>query len=101
MKKILLLLIIAIGFYAISCEKDDEKTTAEVRFTCTSDHPYKLWIDNEYRTTLQGHTFKEYELEEGNHTYYYEQESGYILWATTGSGDFKLVRGESIEFTLP
>jgi hypothetical protein len=82
------LVLLSILSVSIGCEKD--KQTYEVRFVCESDNPYTLTVDGVSRGSVDGHTYKIIDLEEGTHTWSALQESGYILYPTEKSGDFIL-----------
>jgi transketolase C-terminal domain/subunit len=52
---------------------------AEVRFSCTSDNPYRLCINTPFKTNIQGNSFVDVELEEG-FQFRMEQVSGFLLF---------------------
>jgi len=80
--KILFLTLIIVSLLACSKDETEGCTKAQVRFTCISNNPYSLYIDGVYKTQVNGNSFVNYYLSEGNHTYKAEQVSGYILYPT-------------------
>ena len=103
MKKVLILIALFTATIITSCEKKTTSGTeiGTVRFTCTSQHPYKLWIDGTYETTLDGNSFIEIDLLEGSHTANVEQASGYVLYPTKRNTTLNVFGGQEIEWVFP
>ena len=95
-----------------SCKKDEstdpdsglptyESIYGNVRFTCTSDNPYLLYIDGSFKTTVNGQSFVEYDLVSGEHVVKAEQKSGYVLYPTVRQTTLNVKAGKSIEWMFP
>jgi len=85
-----------------SCEKDDIGcANAEVRFSCTSDNPYNIYINNQFETVVQGKNFVDIELEEGFYKFKVEQVSGFVLFPTVQEIEKTLDCGEEFQFIFP
>ena len=84
----------------VSCSKQD-CSEGTVRFTNNSDDPYDLWIDEKYKNELQGHTFKEYDLLEGEHVAFVQQVSGYLFFPTTKEITLHVYGCEESEWVFP
>lgn len=85
-----------------SCEENDNGCAkAEVRFTCISDNPYRLFINGQVEGTVNGNSFIERELNEGLYRFEVEQISGFLLFPTTREIEKVLTCGERFEFVFP
>jgi hypothetical protein len=96
MKKLLFVILLAVFF---GCEK--ESTTGTIRFTNTSDNPYFCYIDNVYQTTLSGHTFTTYSINEGYHKVKALQVSGYLFFPTEVETTVSVFSDQEVEFIFP
>lgn len=97
---ILLLSIILIVLVSTSgCKKEEQETVSkfELRFTNTSDNPYLVQVSRT-SSSLQGQTFKGYNLERGNYAWKVTQQSGYILYPAVEEGTLNLHRDKEVVF---
>ena len=103
MKKLSFILLSIILLTAIGCSKDEAEmqTKGKIRFTCTSDNPYKAYIDGSYKGNIPGNSFDEYYVEPGEHTCKVEQISGYVFYPTVQTADFVVSAGSEYEFVFP
>lgn len=95
----LLLLISIVSFF--SCEKDTPCTTGTVRFTNTSNNPYDLYVDNEYQFRINGNTFSDLDLLEGQRQVKVEQVSGFILFPTILENTISVFGCQESEWVFP
>lgn len=95
----LLLLISIVSFF--SCEKDASCTTGTVRFTNASNNPYDLYVDNEYQFRINGNTFSELDLLEGQRQVKVEQVSGFILFPTILENTISVFGCQESEWVFP
>lgn len=109
MKKISTLLILAFTvstFFIASCDDDDggdvdNCLTGTVRFTNTSNNPYDLYINNDYRFRLSGNTFREIDLAVGQYTARAEQVSGFIFFSTIVETELNVFGCQESEWVFP
>ena len=98
-------LIIAISILMLAvvttagCKKEDEETTPrfELRFSNSSDNPYLVEV-NGTSSVLDGHTFKDYNLERGTYAWKVTQQSGYVLYPTVKEGTVNLDGDKEVIF---
>jgi len=101
MKKITLAACIA-ATALTACTKDSKTCIdGDVRFTCTSDNPYRYYIDGVLTGTLNGHTFADHKLSKGTHNLKAEQVSGYVLYPTVRELTISVQGCDSKEFIFP
>lgn len=58
------------------------QVTGTIQFVNNSENPYKVYIDNTYKTSLLGCTTVTYNIAYGSHTCRVIQESGYLVSPT-------------------
>lgn len=69
----------------------------QLRFTSTSNNPYLIEI-NGTSSTIQGNTFKNYNLKKGTYAYKITQKSGYLFYPTVNQGTVNLNQDKEIVF---
>jgi lipoprotein len=96
MKKILLLLLLAVSFAA--CKKSENEPTLKVTFKCVSSNNYVLTFNSE-EFLMGSKEVKQFDLIQGK-TYKWsiKQSTGYALYPTTDSGEFVATKNMYIEF---
>lgn len=101
MKKQLIILTLSIFTLLIviptGCKKEETRPSYELRFSCTSDNPYLVEIDGT-SSIISGHSFKDYNLEQGTYPWKVTQQSGYLLIPTVREGTITLDRDKEIIF---
>ena len=96
MKKILLLLLLAVSFAA--CKKSENEPTLKVAFLNLSSNSYVLTFNSE-EFLMKYNVTKEFEVIQGK-TYKWsvKQNEGYVLYPTTDSGEFVATKNMFISF---
>lgn len=89
------------SFLLTSCEKEDACLTGTVRFTNTSANPYDLYIDNEFKSSISGNNFQEFDLLEGQHSGRVEQVSGYVFFPTIVENNLNVFGCQEIGWVFP
>ena len=85
-------LFILAMFSLIGCEKDNNEDSTpkyELRFTSTSDNPYKIEVAGN-SDVIQGHSYKSYNLEKNTYSWKVTQQSGYVVYPTIKEGTVTL-----------
>lgn len=103
MKRLSVILLSIIMLAAIGCSKDETEmeTKGKIRFTCTSDNPYKAYIDGSYKGNIPGNSFDEFYVDPGSHTCKVEQVSGYVFYPTVQTCNINVTAGNEYEFVFP
>ena len=95
--------IIALAFVAFtlgSCKKEKcDKGT--VRMSNNSNELYNVYIDGTFKESLNGKTFKEYDLPEGTHQVKAVQQDGYLFFPTVKETTVNVYGCEETEFIFP
>ena len=103
MKKLLFIAFALITFFA-GCKNADDKqmeTQSKVRFTSTSDYPYKISVDNVAQGSVAAHKFTEVYVNPGVHIFTAEQMTGYVLYPSVVSITHNCIVGIEFEFVFP
>lgn len=84
-----------------SCNQEDDCFMGTVRFTNTSNNPYRIYLNGDYEMQLPGNTFTEIELIEGSYNLKAEQVSGYILYPTVKQTELHIFGCDEKEWVFP
>jgi hypothetical protein len=101
MRKLGFLLILSTLLLTTACNKEDDCLTGKVRLTSLSDHPYDLYLDGAFSRRIQGNTFVEIDLIEGQHRAKVEQVSGYLLFPTVRETTLNVFGCKETEWVFP
>ncbi len=101
MKKLLTITIATLAITSCSKNKKTKCETGTVRFTCTSNNPYNVYIDGSYSFQIGANQFIEKELPKGYHAFKAEQASGYLLYPTVRTSSVTLSGCDDLEFSFP
>lgn len=96
--------LLLLSLSILSCNDDigtDPCLTGTVRFTNTSNNPYNLSIDGVFKFQLNGNSFRELDLSEGQHQAKVEQVSGYILFPTVKETTLNVFGCQETEWVFP
>lgn len=100
--KCLFLLLALTSIFALnSCNLEDECLTGTVRFTNNSNNPYDLYIEGQYQFRMDGNTFQELELTEGQHRARAEQVSGFLLFPTIVTEELNVFGCQESQWVFP
>lgn len=99
--KFLFLISAVFSVSLFSCKKDDPCITGTVRFTNTSNNPYDLFVDNEFQLQINGNTFGELDLLEGQRQVRVEQVSGFLLFPTILEESISVFGCQESEWIFP
>ena len=106
MKKFFLMSFIILGFNYCSTETKQDceiNKYCTIEITNTSTNPYNIYIDNKFVMKLFGNQKSgNIKVNEGNDIKFFaEQSSGYILYPTTKTSNFNLVRCSKYSWQIP
>lgn len=113
MKKVIIVAIALSLLSLIGCEKDDSNPTQNMSeceknnygfldLTNNSDHPYDIYIDDEFEFTMPGGTVRDdYHLNSGFHKVEVVQKEGYLVYATTEEFTFTTAKCENDYVSFP
>lgn len=105
MKKVLLTIVPALLLLAACIKPDDNPEpscdTGIIRYTNTSNNPYKIYLDGGTLEVLQGGTHVDKEVSKGNHAVKAIQQSGYVFYPTEKSADVLAPGCGDVEFIFP
>lgn len=67
--------------------------SGKLKMVNQSEDPYMIYIDGAYQTNIDGRTYKEFTLAEGDHTVRVLQISGYAIFATDETYNITIIPG--------
>jgi PKD repeat protein len=72
-----------------------------IKFNCTSNNSYDLYINNVFQQRLAAHTATTYKLDNGTYTCRVEQVSGYIFYPTIETKSINVASCNTVTWTFP
>jgi len=106
--KLLILFTLMISFFIfVSCEKDDDSVpsiiaTTYIQFQNISEYPFKVWLDGEYKATVNGGSSSNpFGTVSGLRKIRIEQQSGYFEYPLNAEQTITCLEGQLYTYKFP